>query len=273
MNFTIVDPYASIVFSLPMRLTIQAGLRLNHHSEYGSQIVYDISPSYHMKLDETMNFKVYGSFSTSYVTPSLFQLFSVFGNKELNPEEIQNFEIGGSLYRENFVITTVYFSRKDVERIGFRSFFDDMDNFIGEYYNMPGMREVHGIELESSVKVSKHISFKGMYSFATTSNLSTFYRIPKQKVALTASTKWKNGFASNIRYLYTGRMKDLDFSSFEEVTLDAFHLFDLSASKSFFENKLTIYTSCNNIFDVTYRWAPGYNAASRNFTIGITYGF
>jgi hypothetical protein len=24
---------------------------------------------------------------------------------------------------------------------------------------------------------------------------------------------------------------------------------------------------------VTYRWAPGYNAASRNFTIGITYGF
>ncbi len=73
---------------------LNTGVRLNNHSEYGSHFVYSINPSFKKDL-EFGYVKGLASFSTAYITPSLYQLFEpTYGNAELQPEENKTFEVG-----------------------------------------------------------------------------------------------------------------------------------------------------------------------------------
>ena len=63
-TFTIVDPYLNMVYVSDFGLNINAGARLNNHSEYGSHLVYSFNPSYR----EDFNFgylKALASYSTA----------------------------------------------------------------------------------------------------------------------------------------------------------------------------------------------------------------
>ena len=53
-KFNIVDPYATLVYNSNFGLNINAGARLNNHSIYGSQFVYNFNPNYTFK-----NFNIY----------------------------------------------------------------------------------------------------------------------------------------------------------------------------------------------------------------------
>ncbi|MEZ4788051.1 MAG: TonB-dependent receptor plug domain-containing protein [Flavobacterium haoranii] len=45
-HFNIVDPYVTAVYNSKFGLNVNAGARLNIHSEYGNQVVYNFNPSY-----------------------------------------------------------------------------------------------------------------------------------------------------------------------------------------------------------------------------------
>lgn len=66
------------------------GNRLNFHSKYGSNDVFNINPSYLINN----SVKLFANLSTAYRTPSLYQLFSEFGNKDLKPETATTSEFG-----------------------------------------------------------------------------------------------------------------------------------------------------------------------------------
>jgi vitamin B12 transporter len=96
-KFNMIDPYVNGVFTSDFGLNINAGARLNIHSEYGNQLVYNLNPSYDFKA---FPLKVLASYSTDFVTQSLYQLYSEYGNKKLKPETALTFE-GGFQYFEN----------------------------------------------------------------------------------------------------------------------------------------------------------------------------
>src|SRR5690606_24444366 len=45
-NFDIIDPYLNVVYISNFGLNINAGTRMNNHSEYGSHWVYNLNPSF-----------------------------------------------------------------------------------------------------------------------------------------------------------------------------------------------------------------------------------
>jgi len=87
-----VDPYATVVYNSNFGLNINAGSRLNVHSEYGDHWVYNVNPSFNFKTNFPL--KVLASYSTAYITPSLYQLYSEYGNTHLTPEESSTVEAG-----------------------------------------------------------------------------------------------------------------------------------------------------------------------------------
>ena len=91
-----IDPYVNASADLTERLTLNAGLRLNNNSEYGSNLVYMINPVYTFNLDQENKLKLFGSYSTAFVAPSLFQLFANFYG---NP----NLEINKKIIIKNFL--------------------------------------------------------------------------------------------------------------------------------------------------------------------------
>ena len=111
-NFTNTDPYANLVYVTDIGLTINAGGRLNNHSEYGSQFVYNINPSYKIDINEGYG-KVFGSFATSFIAPNLSQLFGFFGpNPDLEAEENRTIEVGLEYNTKKGIrLSAVYFNR------------------------------------------------------------------------------------------------------------------------------------------------------------------
>ena len=93
-TFDITDPYANFVYVSDFGFHMNAGVRLNNHNAYGSHFIYNFNPSFTLKSNKGYT-KFFGSYSTSFITPSLSHLYGNFGaNPNLEPEENLTIEAG-----------------------------------------------------------------------------------------------------------------------------------------------------------------------------------
>jgi vitamin B12 transporter len=95
LNQNQVGLYAALVWNNPNGFNLEVGDRLNFHSEYGVNDVFNINPS--LLINKTL--KLFANLSTGYRTPSLYQLFSEYGNKNLKPEKSLTIEGGMQVFR------------------------------------------------------------------------------------------------------------------------------------------------------------------------------
>ena len=164
-RFDIVDPYVNVVYISGIGLNVNAGTRLNIHSEYGTNWVYSLNPSYNFKLGAT-SLKALTSYSTAYITPSLYQLFdSSYGNSELHPEESNTFEFGLELGFKplNMNYSLVYFNRNTSNFIDFVTV--DAENYISEYQNIAEKFNASGLEFEFSLDPIENLKLTGNYTY------------------------------------------------------------------------------------------------------------
>ncbi len=273
-NFSIFDPYVSLLIDLPAGFSVHAGLRLNTHSVYGSKVVYNLNPSMLFNQDGNFRYKVFGSIATSYVTPSLYQLYSIYGNTQLKPEEALNYEAGFSLLTDRITFTGTWFSRDESSPIDFVSIFDAEGNYVrGEYRNLSTERNVNGIELSAAVELSESLAASAHWTTMDTDIPVSFYRIPKKKYG--ASVTWApiQNLTLKADYNYTGKRTTFDYFSFREITLADFQLVDIFASYDLFKKKLNVYASVNNLLDEDFVAVYGYTTRGRTFNTGVRYSF
>lgn len=274
-RMSMVDPYVSLLAQWPSGLTIHAGARLNTHSVYGSKFVYNINPSYLFTAGEALSFKILASFSTSYITPSVYQLYSIFGNRKLNPEETENFEAGFTVYGgTRWELNFTWFRRNELHPIDFVSQFDSQGNYIGgKYENLADERLVDGVELGMRYRLRQQVSAYINYSHINTDKPESFYRIPKEKWAAGLTLNPLPHGTIDVKYSYTGDRTLFDFNSFSEVTLDAYQLVDIFVSYGFANDRLTCYGAVNNLFDEDFIAVLGYTTRGRNYSMGVRYRF
>jgi vitamin B12 transporter len=274
-TITMVDPYASFLVDLPFGLSVHAGLRLNTHSTYGSKVVYNVNPSFLFNQNGAWNYKVLASVSSSYVTPSLYQLYSIYGNKELLPQEALNVEAGVSAYGgEKWKINFVWFRRDETQPIDFVSLFDNDGNYIGgRYENLTAERIVHGVEISVGYKLGNVLSASLNYVHNDSDRPESFYRIPKEKWGAVLYVQPARQMSLSVKYAYTGDRTDFDFSSFSEVKLGSYQLVDLYASYAIIKQKFVFYGAVNNVFDEQFIAVLGYTTRGRNYSIGLRLNF
>ena len=71
--------------------SVAVGARIDEHEEFGSETTWRIAPAYTLQAAGT-NIKT--SLATGFKAPSLYQLYSYYGNTELDPETSKSFDIG-----------------------------------------------------------------------------------------------------------------------------------------------------------------------------------
>ncbi|HET9054780.1 MAG TPA: TonB-dependent receptor, partial [Cyclobacteriaceae bacterium] len=169
-SFTIIDPYTSVLLTLPSGLNLHAGVRLNTHSDYGSKVLYNINPAWLIHITDAIAVKPFASASTSYITPTLFQLHTPWGgNENLKPEESFNYEYGLSGYLTNkasFMVVNFFREERDV--IGYTM----------QYENISEKRRVKGVTLDLKYKPVDMFTISGDFTWVTSDDQSGFYRIP-----------------------------------------------------------------------------------------------
>lgn len=277
-DFNIVDPFTSVFFSHQSGLNIHAGARLNTHSTYDSEFIYNINPSYLLPLNGELSVKFLASVSTSYVTPSLYQLYSFYGNENLSPERSTNYEGGLSFYLgKKLALNAVYFRRDETDPIIFSGALDTGGNWVSFYDNGTDEQTVKGFEFDATWTISELVGISTNYSYVTTDEETNFYRVPSYKFGAALTVSPIESVDVSLKYNLTGdrTVAYWDNTTFTsvETDLDAYSLVDLFASYKLLNNNLSVYGGVNNIFDTDFIGIYGYTTRGRNMTIGLNYKF
>ncbi|HMC00778.1 MAG TPA: hypothetical protein VKN14_07055, partial [Flavobacteriaceae bacterium] len=268
-DFNIVDPYLNMVYITDFGLNISAGARLNNHSEYGSHLVYSVNPSYRKDLDFGY-IKGLVSYSTAYITPSLYQLFEpTYGNDSLEPEENSTLEIGAEIAitdKGNFSL--VYFNRNEKNFIDFV----DLGGFVFQYNNVDEEFTASGIEFTGNYKFTEKVSINTNVTY-TKVDKDLDLRIPELKINARFDYQLFDATFLSLSYQYNDDRKDSVFnnSTFmnEEVTLKSYSLLDFYVSHNVIKNKLKVFANVTNMFNEDYQELYGFSTKGRNFSLGF----
>ena len=262
-TFSTVDPYANFVYVSDFGLNINAGGRLSNHSVYGSHFTYNMNPSFTFKSSEKQYTKLFASYSTSFIAPSLSQLYGFFSpNPDLEPEENKTIEGGIEFkFNNNFRVSALYFNREEQNVITYG---------FPLYLNVADKVNTKGVELEIDSNITDNLSFNANYTFIENVD-AVVVRVPKHKVnAQLGYDLSKRTFAS-LNYQYTHDRIVNDFSTFpsSEINLNAFNLINFYISHSAPGNKVVFFASIDNVLNEDYDEILGFVSKGRNVRVGF----
>ena len=268
-KFNMIDPYVTGVYTSNVGFNLNAGARWNSHSAYGNQLVYNINPSFDF---QSLPLKIISSYSTAFVTPSLYQLYSQYGNSKLTPEKNSTAEVGFETQLGNKKIrwNVVGFYREQTNFIGF---YYNPTTYASNYVNIDGLNKAKGIETEIQFALSDKLKWNSNYTF-TQVDEALNRLIPKHKINSLLDYKVSDSFFWNVNYQYIDARKDAFFDgntyATTQVKLGSYQVLNTLIRYEITKNKLTVFGSVHNIFNVDFVENIGYSTLGRNFKLGLT---
>ncbi len=270
-KINLVDPYANFTYFSNFGLTVNAGVRMTNHTNFGSHFVYSINPSYNFTATEKLKAKVFATGSTAFIAPTIYQQYSPdYGFKDLDAQESLNGEAGFELnYNKKHRFSTVVFHREDQNKIDFLNIYDSVSGWWigGVYYNVDDNVKTQGVELETNVTVHKSLTLNANYTFTQFEEDALSLNVPKHKVnamlAYNYNQKTNLSFAYQFvdhRFIYGGD------------TVDAYNLVNFFANHQL-TNNLEIFGTLLNIFDEDYTEIQGASTLGRNYRLGLKLNF
>jgi vitamin B12 transporter len=218
--------------------------------------------------------KVIASYSTAYITPSLYQLYGPYGNLNLIPEENATAEFGfeSQLLDKKLTINAVGFYRTEENTIGF---FYDAATFESYYVTNIGRNNAKGLETTIRYHFSKQISFIGNYTFTQVDKILNRL-IPKNKANLEVNYKFKRGNLAG-QYQFVDQRIDTYYDAnvwaTQTTNLSAYQLLNTTFSYELLPKRLHVFTAITNVMNESFQEVLGYNTRGRNYKLGVTFLF
>lgn len=268
----IVSPYVTAFLESSFGLNAELGLRLNDHSEYGSNWTFNIAPVFNIN-DEV---KLLASVSSGFKAPTLNELFGPFGaNVDLEPQKSLTLD-GGIKYRHSssgFRISAIYFQRQIEDLISY-------DSNIG-YINVNEQHD-SGIEVETEY-IWPNTRAQVYYNYldgAITQNgeeTDNLIRRPDHAFGVNVSRQITPEWSANLHGKYVGEREDIYFSmdtfQNESTTLDAYVLVNIGTKYELLDGMLTLFADVNNLLNTDYTEVYGFNTPGIHFKGGLQFNY
>lgn len=258
--------YVSLLLTDLGGFNFEAGGRINRHSIYGTNATYTINPSYN--IDE--NTKLFVNISSAFKIPSLYQLYSEYGNKNLKPEKSVTYEIGVQTQ-----------SRDKKQTLRFAAFKRDIKNliifytdpsFFSQYVNRNEQHD-YGFEVESNTQLASFGSWSNNFSFIdgqgveNGKRVDNLYRRPKFvfNSAITIQPIAPLTVIPSFKYVGSRLKGQYDAGPAEQphyYTIDFYAGYALS-------KKIKLFLDLRNITDQQYFDVVGYNSKRFNMMAGF----
>ncbi len=244
---------------------LELGTRYNHHSRYGDNQTFTMSPSYVIKP----GMRIISSISSGFKAPSLYQISY---NTNLKAETSMNAEIGFDFKSNPVDARVVYFNRTINNGIDYNYIDYNFFNFIKQ--------KVNGLEVELSHRLPKNQWVSVNYTLlngqetnqnriTTTDTITYNYLLkrPKHSVQLQYNIEYKKWQAS-LSGRYISSRYDVGGYATPDVKLDYFTLFN--AHIQYRENNwLSFYLDVQNILQDRFQEIYGYNTMGRMIQFGF----
>lgn len=246
------------------QLNIVIGGRLDDHEEFGTAETYRLAMSLPLG---TTGFRVKSSTGTGFKSPSLYQLYSEYGNTSLQPERGRSIDSGLEYATADRAVTAdaVWFYNEFSQMI-------DFDSATYSYFNIARAR-TSGVELGLNADVSESLFVDSSYTWQETRDLATgeaLVRRPTNKANAGLGYRYADLFEGLFYCTYTGKRYDNDFSSWpaSKITLTDYFLFNLSGKVTIVDG-LRLGARLENLFDKHYEEVLGYGSTGRGFYAGL----
>jgi outer membrane receptor for ferrienterochelin and colicins len=256
-----VNAFGSMEFKLD-RLLVRPGLRLIYNTKYNAPVV----PSLNVKWDLTSFLTVRGSYGRGFRAPSLKELYldfvdpshNVQGNENLKAETQNNYQLGA------------IFQWKEFERI----FTIDPSFFYNHIHNKIDLALIGGSTLDAlyvnitdfrSVGLATNIQYKaphygltlgysyiGMNNSLMTLSNNQFYFSSQYRANFNYTFRKGLTLATFFKYngKFTNFVYDTNSGGVKSGYIDPYGLWDVSLSKHFLKNKLSLTTGVKNVLNV-----------------------
>ena len=256
-------------------LAVSAGARIDDHSRFGGEVTFGGNAS----IVIAAGWRVRASYGEGFKVPTLFQLFSDFGNGALSPERSRSYDIGiekGNRGDSLHFAATVF--RRDTRGlIDFVSCFSVADPLcddgrFGFYQNVARAR-AEGFEVELGARVSERLRAQAAYSYAKATN-----RTPedanrgndlarRSRHSVTVALDWETPLAG-LKLGGDIRMVSGSFDDAGNFTrLESYALGTVRASFPVSE-AIEMFGRVENVTDEQYQTAAGYATPGRSAYIG-----
>ncbi|MBC7850938.1 MAG: TonB-dependent receptor [Chitinophagaceae bacterium] len=262
--------YASLLYNSPNeKLNVEAGGRLNVHSRYGSNHSFTINPSYSIN----QYFRVFGSVATAFKAPSLYQLYSAYGNLNLKPERSLNFEIGIQQQHQQLQNRVVFFNRVIEDGL-------DFDNVNFQYINF-NKQTVNGIEFETNWRPVNGFNVSVNYTFLDieeqTQSRETFgdttynYSLKRPRNSLNARIGYEISpkLFLSASGKFAGKRYDVGGYQAADEVLESYFIASAYAEYKL-KPKLKLFADAQNLFNKKFFDIRGYRSIPFMFNGGVT---
>jgi len=251
-------------------LDVVVGGRVDDHDRFGSELTYRIAPAYTVSATGT---KFKASYATGLKAPSLYELYSIYGNTGLQAEESVGWEAGveQELLADKLRLGLTYFAMKIQNRIAWQSM--PVDPW-GVFMQVPGDTRTNGVETEIDYLPLADLDLRLTYTYNDTEDPDgkRLVRRPLNKAALAAAYRFLGKGLISADLQWVGERDSIDFAFDKDgnriTTLDSYLVVNLAAHYDLTEN-LRFYGRIDNLFDEEYEEAWSYATSGLAGYLGL----
>jgi len=244
-------------------LNLVGGLRYEDNEKFGSKTTCRVAPSYTIN-DTVLKF----SYGTGFRAPSLYELYSPYGNTALKAETSSGWDTGfEQKVSERLKLGVTYFRMDYNNRI-------DFDLATYQYEQVAGLTKTLGIESFVEWKPVDPLLLAVNYTYTSTADPfgSELLRRPKNKVGITATGKLSRMLKVSSNMQWVGGRIDNGVEGNSTGQLPGYFLLNTTGSCQL-TDKIELYGRVDNVFNVYYEEAWGYATPGRSAYAGIKVSF
>ena len=269
----VTSGYAQLMTTPVDPITITSGLRLDDHANFGRHW----TPSVHLAFQARPTLRLRAAFGEGFKAPTLFQLFSYYGNNLLHPEVARSGEFGidQRLAGDRVTLSLSYFHRTTKNQIDFISCTGRTTGICtnrpyGTYENRAATR-AKGVEISSTATLTDRLSLRASYGFLNAKDQETGERLPRRpRHHVSADLDWTlaSGIQLGSSLIWRGASPDTDYATYMPITLASHALVDLRGAVPL-SDQLELYGRLENLFAARYELVSGYGTKGRTAHIGV----
>ena len=262
-------------------LTLNGGVRYDDHDRYGGQTLFAAGGVWRLPTGTVLR----ASYGEGFKAPSLYQLFSEYGNVALDPEAAKGWEAGveQSLFASKLVVGASWFDRTTTNQIIYNSCSGTSTNplcFVpGDpatrrfgYYSNVARSKAHGVEAAAALTLGGLV-LDGNYSWIVaedrspgTANFGKWLpRRPRHTANASVSYAFDFGLGLGAALRWSGKSFD---NASNATRLDDYTLVDLRAEYAL-SDAVRLFARAENVFDEQYMTAFRYGSLGRSVYAGI----
>jgi vitamin B12 transporter len=272
--------YVQIQGNILPGLTLTTGGRFDHHETFGDHGTAQASFAYTPDAGQTV---LRAGFGQGFKPPTLYQLFSPYGNQKLAPEEADGFDAGieRRLLGDRAFVSLTYFNRASRNLIGFFSCFGSNDlqckTQPSGFYRNTNKAYSSGIEAEANVKITDLWTLSANFTHTDATDRSTgsatfgkdLARRPKDIGTVSMSYLWPYDLSTGLSVHFAGKSFD---DAANRTRLAGYTLLDLRASLPVTRD-VELYARIENVADTHYETVYRYGTLGRGGALGVRMQF